>query len=179
MRATYFHEGGPFSFASARYSSRAAMKLPLFEEGRKDMKKQAFGIFAMLTLLLAVGVASVNAQSQRTLNIPFSFNVGHKSLPAGEYIVQPNRTDSQNVWLLKMKDGSAKVAFTTVSARAEVVPGKTKLVFHKYDNQYFLSQVWTPGNNSGRELRRPRAERELLKNGTQRQMVDLKIDGTE
>ena len=138
------------------------------------MKKQAFGIFAMLTLVLALGAASVNAQSRRTLNIPFAFNVGHKTLPAGEYIVAPNRIDSQNVWQLKAIDGSANVLFTTLSARTNEGQEENRLVFHKYENQYFLSQVLTPGR--GRELRRPRAERALLKNGTQRETVNLTID---
>lgn len=143
------------------------------------MKKQAFGIFAMLSLLLVVGVASVNAQSKRTLNIPFSFSVGHKTMPAGEYIVEPNRTDSQNVWLLTSKDGSDSVLFTTISARNSEAQAKTRLVFNKYENQYFLSQVWTAGNNSGRELRRPRAERQLIKNGMQRETIGLINDGSQ
>jgi hypothetical protein len=155
------------------------MELPSnLGEGRKAMKKQAFGIFTMLSLLLVLGVASVSAQSSRTLNIPFSFSVGHKTLPAGEYIVEPNRKDSKNVWLLTSTNGSASVLFTTVSARDNQTPEQIKLVFHKYDSQYFLSQVWTPGDNSGRELRRPRAERALEKNGIQRKTVDLTTTGT-
>ena len=31
---------------------------------------------------------------------------------------------------------------------------KTKLVFHRYGDQYFLSQVWGEGNNRGTELRK-------------------------
>ena len=141
------------------------------------MKKQAFGIFTMLSLLLVLGVASVSAQSKRTLNIPFSFNVGHNTLPAGEYVVEP-RNDSQNVWLLTTRDGSARVVFTTFSARDNKTQEQVKLVFHKYDNEYFLSQVWTPGNNSGSELRKPLAERQLERNGIQRETVDLTTAGT-
>ena len=35
---------------------------------------------------------------------------------------------------------------------------KTKLVFHRYGDQYFLAQIWTEGNNRGSEL--PKTERE-------------------
>jgi hypothetical protein len=142
------------------------------------MKKQAFGIFTMLSLLLVLGVASVTAQSKRTLNIPFSFNVGHNTLPAGEYIVEPQTNDSQTVWLLTTRDGSARVVFTTFSARDNQTQEQVKLVFHKYDNEYFLSQVWTPGNNSGRELRKPLAERQLERKGIQRVTVDSTTAGT-
>ena len=137
------------------------------------MKKQAFGIFTMLSLLLVLGVVSVNAQSPRTLNIPFSFSVGEKTLPAGEYIVEPNRSDSQNVWLLTSKSGSIGVLFTTMAVRYYDTQGNTVLVFNKYDDQYFLSQVWTEGNTSGRELYKPRVERELEKNGIQGERVDV------
>ena len=131
------------------------------------MKKQAFGIFTMLSLLLVLGVASVNAQSPRTLNIPFSFNVGHKMLPAGEYLVEPNRTDSQNVWLLKTKEGSTSVVFPTVSAQDNQTQERIKLVFHKYDNQYFLSQVWVVGTATGNELPKSKMEKRLEDGGSQ------------
>jgi len=168
-----------FLFAFRVINTRAAIGSATQLGGRKKaMKKQAFGIFTMLGLLLVLGVASVSAQSKRTLNIPFSFSVGHKTLPAGEYIVAPRRSDSQNVWLLTTRDGSAKVVFTTGSARDSQTAEKVKLVFHKYDTQYFLAQVWTPGNNSGRELRMPLAERRLEKNGIQREPVDVTISGT-
>ena len=48
--------------------------------------------------------------------------------------------------------------------RANQTQEETKLVFHRYGDQYFLSQIWTVGANSGRELLMPRLERELAKN---------------
>ena len=70
------------------------------------MKRQAFGTLTMLTLLLAVSTISVSAQSERSkiTNIPFDFIVGEKTLPAGEYTVEPNRRDSLNVWLLQSRE---------------------------------------------------------------------------
>jgi hypothetical protein len=151
----------------------AAMELPLdLEEGREDMKKQAFGIFAMLSLLLVLTAASVNAQStRRSINIPFSFTVGQKTLPAGEYTVEPIRRESHSVWLVQTKSGHSSVLFTTIPVWASEPQEKTKLVFNKYDGQYFLSQIWTSGDNSGRELRMSRLEGELAKNGIQRETV--------
>jgi hypothetical protein len=55
--------------------------------------------------------------------------------------------------------------------RANQTQEETKLVFHKYGDQYFLSQIWTPGGNTGRELLMPRFERELAKNGIEREKV--------
>lgn len=136
------------------------------------MKKQAFGISMMLSLLLAVTAASVQAQSTRsTINIPFSFTVGQKTLPAGEYTVEPIRRDSHNVWLVENKSAHASVLFTTIPVWTSKTQESTKLVFNRYDDQYFLSQIWTAGDNSGRELQVPRWERQLAKSGVQPEKV--------
>lgn len=139
------------------------------------MKKQAFGTLTMLTLLLTMSAISVSAQSERskTTNIPFDFIVGGKTFPAGEYTVEPNRKDSHNVWLVQRRDGHANVLFATMPVRASETQEKTRLVFNKYGDQYFLSQIWTPGDNSGRELLMPRLERELAKNAVERQTIVL------
>ena len=137
------------------------------------MTKQALRTFTMLSLVLMLTAVSVCAQSERSgvLNIKFNFIVGGKTLPAGEYIVEPNRTDSHNVWLVQNKEGNASALFTTMPVRANQTQEETKLVFHKYGDQYFLSQIWTPGGNTGRELLMPRLERELAKNGLEREKV--------
>jgi hypothetical protein len=131
----------------------------------------------MLSLLLVVTAASVQAQSNRSkITIPFSFNVGEKTLPAGEYTIEPNRRDSQTVWLLLGNNGSANVAFATTSLWAREMTEETKLVFNNYDGQYFLSQVWPAGYNSGRELSKPRSEVMLAKNVRQERVV---VTGSE
>lgn len=48
---------------------------------------------------------------------------------------------------------------------------KVSSFFHKYGDQYFLSQVWTIGGNSGRELPMPRVEREVEKNSVRQTIV--------
>ena len=144
------------------------MELPLnSKEGREgDMKKQALKNFTMLSLLLIVTAVSVAAQSERSkiINIPFRFIVGQKTLPAGEYTVEPNRRDSDRYWLVQNRDSRTSCLFTTMSVRANQTQEETKLVFHRYGDQYFLSQIWTPGANSGRELLMPGLERKLAKN---------------
>ena len=136
------------------------------------MKKQAFRILAVLSLLLTMSAAIVHAQSKRsTINIPFSFTVGHKTLPAGEYTVEPNRRDSNSYWLIQSVKGNDSVLFTTGSAWTRETQENTKLVFNNYDGQYFLSQIWTAGDNSGRELHMPRVERQLAKRRIQREKV--------
>jgi len=93
--------------------------------------------------------------------------------PAGEYTVEPNREDSDNVWLVQGKEGHASALFTTNTVRASETQEEARLVFHNYGGQYFLSQIWTAGGNTGRELLMPRLERQLAKNTIERQMIVL------
>jgi len=136
------------------------------------MKKQALRIFTMLSLVLMLTAVSVHAQSKRTtINIPFNFTVGQTTLPAGEYTIEPNRKDSPDVWLIQSTSGHDSVLFTTGSTWASETPKRTGLVFNNYDGQYFLAKIWNAGDNSGRALRKPRLERQLAKNGAQREVV--------
>lgn len=139
------------------------------------MKKQALRTFTILSIVLVLTAITVSAQSERSkvTNIPFNFIVGQKTLPAGEYTVEPNRRDSDNVWLVQSRDGHVSALFTTMSVRVSEAQEKTKFVFHKYGDQYFLSQIWTLGGNSGRELHMPRLEREVAKNSVERQTIVL------
>jgi hypothetical protein len=142
------------------------------EEGKGDMKKQAFRILAVFSLLLTLSAAAVHAQSKRsTITVPFSFTVGHKTLPAGEYIVEPNRKDSNSSWLIQNIKGHDSVLFTTNSVWTSETQKDSRLVFNNYDGQYFLSQIWNAGDNSGRELHMPRLERQLAKSHIQRERV--------
>ena len=141
------------------------------------MKTQTLKNFTMLSLVLMLTAVSVRAQSVRTkvTNIPFSFIVGQKTLPAGEYTLEPNRKDSHIVWLIQHRDGRTSALFTSMPVRSSEIQEKAKLIFHKYGDQYFLSQIWTPGSQSGRELLMPRLEREFAKRQIERRTIVLSI----
>lgn len=139
------------------------------------MKKQALKTFTMLNLLLVLTAISVSAQLRRSkvVNIPFSFIVDGRTLPAGEYTVKPNRKDHDEVWLVQSRDGRASALFTTMSVQSIEIQGQSKLVFHKYGDRYFLSQIWTLGDSSGRELLMHPMETKLAKNKVKRQTIVL------
>jgi hypothetical protein len=136
------------------------------------MKTRAFATSMLVVLLALIATVSVQAQSQRDrINVPFSFVIGGKVLPAGEYSVEPNRKDSLNVWLLKTQEGNTSVLFNTMPVRATKTQKNTKLVFTKYDDQYFLSEVWLAGENAGRELHVKRSQLEISKSRREEKIV--------
>jgi len=125
--------------------------------------RRAFAL-SILFLLLAVSSVSVFAQSDRqtVVNIPFDFIVGDKSMTAGKYIIQRNKRDSDTVWTITSKDtGATRKVFLTVPMVSNETQQDTKLVFHRYENYYFLTAFWTAGGNTGRVLQPSDRERGL------------------
>ena len=111
------------------------------------------------TLAMAVlAAASMYAQPRMTVQIPFGFHVGATMLPSGEYTVDTH--SFQGVVRLKATDPNSKASALILSNAVQTyaTPDHGKLVFNRYGNEYFLSQVWNPGSNTGRELRKTRLE---------------------
>ena len=121
------------------------------------MKKQ---LLALLGLGLLFATASAYAQTAALkANIPFNFVVTGKSLPAGEYTIQSLST-SERMLVIRGPEKSANMAMANACESARP-SDKTKLVFHRYGDRYFLSQIWTAGNSSGAELPQSRREAEV------------------
>lgn len=126
------------------------------------MKKQAYTMIAMIVLLGSLAIsakAQTNGRMALIANIPFQFSIGNKSLPAGEYTVQSISDDSSYVVLrIQSRDGktSAMLLTSTVKGKA---PARSRLVFHRYGNQYFFTQAWVDGDSTGLEAQKSRAER--------------------
>lgn len=125
------------------------------------MKRHAFVIAGMLGLLLLPAL-SAQAQMMKVI-VPFDFSTGQATLPAGDYNVSKHST-AQGVLQIRSNDGSAAAFLLTSSVQARQIGEKGKLVFNRYGNQYFLTQVWEPGNDTGHQLRQSKAEREIARN---------------
>ena len=130
------------------------------------MKKQSLRIFLMFSVLAVLAAASAQAQSNnaQTANIPFEFSVGDKTFPAGEYSVARLNPQSDKAALaIKSADGRMSKIVLTMPVQAGRAQEIARLVFSRYDNQYFLAQVWTPADNTGLELPKSRSERSLAR----------------
>jgi hypothetical protein len=106
------------------------------------------GLLVLLTFSSALG----QSDRQNIINIPFNFSVGEKAFPAGKYVIERNRKDSDTVWVIRHKDNVGKAMLLTRPVRANDTVEETRLVFRRYDDLYFLSEFWTAGSNTGREI---------------------------
>ncbi|HLE63076.1 MAG TPA: hypothetical protein VI750_08060 [Pyrinomonadaceae bacterium] len=118
------------------------------------MNRKTFPFVIMLGVLLPLTVTYVNAQTSHELvaNIPFSFTVCREQLPAGKYKVRPITSASTNLLLVRNEDNrSAEIVCTQdIHSTRLVSPGK--LIFNRYGDQYFLSELWFPGEKTGNQL---------------------------
>ena len=108
-------------------------------------------------LLLAASACIAQTKGDVVGVIPFPFAVAGHTLPAGRYIVS---RVNENTLRIHESTGPGILVLTNAAQRSESA-NSSKLVFHRYENTYFLSQVWISGNDRGREVPRSRAEREM------------------
>lgn len=106
------------------------------------MKKQLTRNIAILGLFLMLAGAGVQAQtpSRVEVKIPFDFNAGEATLKAGTYSI---KRGAGNMLAIRSVDGKSSTLLNaplTISSRDS--KSGERLVFNKYGDQYYLSQVW-------------------------------------
>jgi hypothetical protein len=110
------------------------------------MKRPWVLAFAFGTLL-AVSAVSASAQSLRLTaeaKIPFGFRIGDASLPAGEYSILTNGSGM----VLIRNDQAKKGVFALGNTQVSASEAPAQLVFNRYGEDYFLSQVDLFGNST-------------------------------
>lgn len=123
------------------------------------MYKHAYQVLIALTLFAGLMVPTTQGQSiMLKANIPFDFVVGDKQLHSGEYHVKQT---IPGVTLIQSKDAGSSAMVLTTTVQAGKISDVGKLVFNRYGDQYFLSKIWAPSSDTGRELRKSRLEREV------------------
>ena len=148
------------------------------------MKKQLLKAVTMLVAIVTLAFASALAASAQNstsivVNIPFEFSVRGKTLPAGEYIVTRATQNDQSGLTIKNADGNGSAIVLTKTVDANERQSQSRLVFNRYGSHYFLSQVWTSGQEIGRELYKGKQERslemELAKNNQKPETVAIAV----
>jgi hypothetical protein len=113
-----------------------------------------------LCLLVLVGVGYAQSSLTVDAKIPFNFNIGAQRFLAGQYDLKPLL---QHTVLLRNQHGRGLTNVTTISVQSMEAPNSSVLVFHRYGEHYFLSQIWVAGNTVGREIPKSRSEIESAK----------------
>jgi hypothetical protein len=98
-------------------------------------------LFMMTTLPAAYGADLLQG------NIPFAFQVGQKTLPAGEYAIKINRDEGAVIVRNLAPKGpeALEAILTYLASPAHFTAKDADIVFDKVGNDYVLSELWRPG----------------------------------
>ena len=137
----------------------------------KSVRLSAFLVAATAVAMMCGQPVIVEAQSSRlTATIPFNFHVGRDTLPAGKYDVK--EIVGSAIRLLSVSgDGAAAIGTIPIwNADGRV----SKLVFNRYGNDYFLSEIHWRGSSTARSLVKSPIELELART-TDRRVIESVI----
>jgi hypothetical protein len=121
-----------------------------------------------LSLLLIGTVANARDVNMK-VTVPFDFVVNGATLPSGEYSVRG--LGLGNAISIRNADQTANAMVLALGCESLKTSEKTKLVFHRYGNRYFLTQIWMAGDSRGKELPKSRLEKEIAQNRTAEEVV--------
>lgn len=122
------------------------------------MKKRTLTSISVLGLFLMLAVAAVQAQSGTRIeaSVPFDFSAGDSTFRAGVYTF--HRISNRSL-MIRSADGKVRsVVQAPLAIGAQGSRGIGGLVFNRYENDYFLFQVWLKAD-SGRQLFPSKVER--------------------
>jgi hypothetical protein len=124
------------------------------------MKTLAFRVAqCVIAITLAAAAVAQTQPGDLVVNIPFAFLAGNRQMPSGKYVV--SRTSNGGLRIAGADNSSSYMFMSahSIESRASQSP---KLVFHRYDDTYFLSEVWNGDGRIGRQLPRSKEEKEIL-----------------
>lgn len=103
------------------------------------------------------------------VDIPFAFVAGGVHLPPGQYHVY--HPGDPYLVVIEKDDGRARAMEYVHPSATDPSKSSTKLVFNKYGNQYFLSEVWTGADQEVHRSFKCRMEKALIAQKPNPQLV--------
>ena len=143
------------------------------------MRTRTLKTMMMMSILMVLSALSANAQKGGSfvVTVPFAFTVSGKTLPAGQYVFARSAQASCEVIMIRSRERGAYVQ--TKQVLSQDVQEKTKVIFKRYVDQYFLFQIWISGRNIGRELfkstREQQSERELAQHANKPETIAIVV----
>jgi hypothetical protein len=136
------------------------------------MRRHRWQAAGFLVVVLAAAVATgQNNPAVLKADIPFPFVVANRTLPAGHYVV--STLGEQTIRIANPHKQGAFVLTSKVDGRASESLGN--LVFYRYEDSYFVAQVWNSGNQ-GKQVFKSPAEEELERKGASRKISVLRAE---
>lgn len=131
---------------------------------------QLLAMFGLVAFMASASQAQIPIkQLMMRAHVPFAFVAGGAHLPAGNYIVY--HPGDPYLVVIERDDGKARGMEYVHFSGTDSDGSATKLVFNKYGEQYFLSQVWTEPDRERHQAFVGRMEKDLLARSANAELV--------
>jgi hypothetical protein len=140
------------------------------------MKKQVLAVAALAVVAAFVPTTS-RAQVATKADVPFSFQAGDKTMSPGEYKIGRANIGSGTMQVIERTDSTKRSYLSTSSMEQDVPNGGARLVFHCYNHDCFLYEVWN-GSGTGWKLFESNREKELAQNSVNIQLAVVTVSLT-
>jgi hypothetical protein len=144
------------------------------------MRKKVFSVALTCGLFAVMSAATAYAQMPGTAvraSIPFDFSVRGKILPAGDYEIRRINDGPDGLVISSRVDKHERVIFETEPIGTKRMLSRSEIIFLRYGDNYFMSEIFPGGGERGRELLTSRRERrlrnEMAANKTEPETVSL------
>jgi len=137
--------------------------------------KKLFSILVIGSALTLLTAATTRAQEPGTViraSVPFDFIVRGRTLPAGKYEISRVSDEPVGLLIRNLSDKRDKAVFQTEPIYIRTATSKDQMVFHRYGESYFLSEIVTAGEGTAEELAPSHAERKLQSEVARNQMTE-------
>jgi hypothetical protein len=145
------------------------------DEARPNKEVNMKNRVRVLSIGIALAaVAAVYAQGTAvTADVPFNFYVGSKLMPADAYRI--NQTSNHGIAWLVSAHTAANQGVTTFNVAGSQQVEPARLVFHRYGEEYFLSEIWSGDGSIGRAVARSPREKELSQDAAAPRLSMIRI----
>lgn len=120
---------------------------------------------SLSSLVFVAGAFAASAHAQTgtqkvRVAIPFAFQDGSARLTPGVYTMG---IETGSIMVVRGAHGSQSALSIVNFGETTKPPATGKVVFHKYGDRYFLSEVWAAGSSTHLQCPRSKAEKNLQK----------------
>ena len=113
----------------------------------------AIALFGLASLVAASGAFAQDGSAEA--NVPFAFSVNNTTVPAGQYRI--TASSGSSILIRNLDQGLA--VFSSIASPERASDGSCQLVFHRYGERYFLSQILCPSKSISVDLPVTRREK--------------------
>jgi hypothetical protein len=148
--------------------------------------KNLLAVAGALVMGLATLALPVRAQGplydKVIVDLPYTVTIGNKVLQPGNYVIRQNDSPGGGSRVLLIySDGGMhfETSALTIPALDTLTPKDTKVVLHRFGNDYYFDKIWIQGKNYGYEFPLPESVKSRERERMQPVSVAARYEATQ